>query len=88
MSKIRKIEIENGYYLFKLEQILKDKGISINKLMRDTNTDFKVIKRIMTGELVRFDIFVIARLCDYFNCKITDIIEYVPNKKLKNKWKS
>ena len=85
MSKIRKIEIENGYYLFKLEQILKDKGISINKLMRDTNTDFKVIKRIMTGELVRFDIFVIARLCDYFNCKITDIIEYVPNKKLKNK---
>ena len=81
MSKIRKIKIENGYYLFKLEQILNDKNISINKLMRDTNTDFKVIKRIMTGELVRFDIFVIARLCDYFNCEITDIIEYIPNKK-------
>ena len=44
--------------------------------MRDTNTDFKVLKRIMTGELVRFDIFVIARLCDYFKCEITDIIEY------------
>lgn len=76
-----KVRIENGYYLFKLEDLLKEKNISINKLMRDTNTDFKVLKRMMTGELVRFDIFVTARLCDYFKCTITDIIEYVPNEK-------
>lgn len=72
-----KVNIEKGYYLFKLEDILKKNNISINKLMRDTNTDFKVLKRLLTGELVRFDIFVIARLCDYFNCTITDIVEYV-----------
>ena len=75
-----KVNIENGYYLFKLEDILKNKNISINKLIRDTNTDFKVIKRILTGDLVRIDIFVLARLCDYFNCSITDIVEYAPNK--------
>lgn len=75
-----KVKIENGFYLFKLEDIIKEKNISINKLMRDTNTDFKVIKRMMTGELVRFDIFVLARLCDYLDCQITDIIEY-KNKK-------
>ena len=45
--------------------------------MRDTNTDFKVLKRMMTGELIRFDIYVMARLCDYLNCTITDIIEYI-----------
>ena len=72
-----KVNIENGYCLFKLEDILKERNISINKVMRDTNTDFKVLKRLLTGELVRFDIFVIARLCDYFNCNITDIIEYI-----------
>lgn len=76
-----KVNIENGYYLFKLEDILKERNISINKVMRDTNTDFKVLKRLLTGELVRFDIFVIARLCDYFNCNITDIIEYFPPKR-------
>lgn len=74
-----KLDIEKGIYLFKLDDILKTRNISINKLMRDTNTDFKVLKRMMTGELVRFDIFVTARLCDYFNCTITDIIEYIPN---------
>ena len=75
-----KIEIENGYYKFKLEDILKQRNISINKLMRDTNTDFKVLKRLLTGQLVRFDIFVTARLCNYLKCSITDIVEYIPNK--------
>jgi len=76
MSKIKKVKIENGYYLFKLEQLLSDKNISINKLMRDTNTDFKVIKRLMTGDIVRIDIIVLARLCNYLKCDITDIVEY------------
>ena len=73
--------IENGYYLFKLEQVLKNRNISINKVMRDTNTDFKVIKRIMNGEVVRIDITVLARLCDYLNCEIKDLVEYYPNQK-------
>ena len=75
----KRINIENGYYLFKLEDILQNKNISINKLMRDTNTDFKVIKRLLTGELVRIDILVLARLCNYLECKITDIVEYINN---------
>ena len=74
---IKKVEIENGYYLFKLGKLLNDKQISINKLMRDTNTDFKVIKRIMNGDIARIDITVLARLCDYLKCDITDIIEYI-----------
>lgn len=72
-----KVKIEKGYYLFKLEDILKEKNLSINKVMRDTNTDFKVLKRLLSGELVRIDIFVLARLCDYLDCNIKDIIEYV-----------
>lgn len=76
-----KVKIEKGYYIFKLDDLLKNNNVSINKLMKDTNTDFKVLKRIIRGESTRFDIFVIARLCDYFKCKIVDIIEYVPEQK-------
>jgi len=78
---MNKIKIENGYYIYKLEKLLSDRNISINKLMRDTNTDFKVIKRIMNGDLVRIDTTVLARLCDYLECSITDIFEYVNTKK-------
>lgn len=77
MKDAIKVEIDNGYYLFKLGKLLKDNNISINKLIRDTNTDFKVIKRLMTGELVRIDIIVLARLCIYFKCEIIDIVEYI-----------
>lgn len=79
MENVYKVEIENGYYILKLSKLLKDNNVSINKLMRDTNTDFKVLKRLMTGNLVRIDVFVMARLCNYFNCKMEDIIEYVNN---------
>lgn len=79
MSKVYKIKLENGYYLFKLEQALEDRNISKNKLMRDTNTDFKVLKRLGTGDIVRMDIFILARLCDYLDCEISDIVEYIKN---------
>ena len=76
-----KLNIENGCYIFKLDEMLKQKNISINQLMKDTNTDFKVIKRIMTGNLVKLDIFVLARFCDYLGCPLNDLIQYIPNKK-------
>ncbi|MCI8345787.1 MAG: helix-turn-helix transcriptional regulator [Clostridia bacterium] len=73
------LKVEKGEYIFKLQDILREKNISINKLMRETSTDFKVIKRLMVGDIIRVDIFVIARLCDYLNCNISEIIEYIPN---------
>lgn len=81
MKKIYKVSVEHGYYLFKLENLLEEKNISKNQLMCDTETDFKVLQRIMKGDLVRIDIEVLARLCDYFNCGILDLIEYMPNRR-------
>lgn len=79
-----KINIEGGYYLFKLNDILTEKNISKNQLMRETNTDFKVIQRIVNGDLTRLDIIVLARICNFLNCNISDVIEYYPvlNKEL------
>lgn len=74
-----KFNVENGYYLFGLDEVLSKNNISINKLMRDTNTDYKVLKRLIHGDLVRLDIYVLARLCDYLNCSMDEIIEYRPN---------
>ncbi len=79
MEKTKKIKMEKGYYLFKLEEMLNDKNISINKLMRDTNTDYKVVKRLLEGNISKIDITVLARFCDYFKCDITDIFEYFKN---------
>ena len=75
-----KVNVENGYYLFKLDDLLDADNISKNKLMRDTNTDFKVLQRIINGEITKLDVTVFARLCDYFDCNLDDIVEYVREK--------
>lgn len=77
MQKYVKVKVENGYYIFKLRNLLQEKNISINKLMRETDTDYKVIRRLMNGESTKIDIFVISRFCNYLNCEVKDIIEYV-----------
>ncbi len=84
MKNISRIDMENGFYLFKLRNVLSNKNISINKIMRETNTDFKVIKRLMTGELLKIDIIVLARICNYLNCNIEDLIEYKQTKAISN----
>lgn len=73
---MKKIMLELGYYEIYLDDLLKSKNISINRLMRDTNTDFKVIKRFMNGDMSRIDIIVLARFCDYLDCFISDILVY------------
>ena len=79
MNLTNKIPIGNGYYTFKLNTILKAKNVSYNKLMNDTNTDFKVLKRYATGNLSKLDIFVLARLCNYFKCNMNDLVSYNNN---------
>lgn len=73
-----KIDFDHGYYLFKLDDLIDSGNISKNKLMRDTNTDFKVLQRIIRGEITKMDVTVFARLCDYFDCTLDDIVEYIP----------
>lgn len=75
---MNKIKIENGYYILKLDDVLLNKKISMNKVIEDTNTNFYAVKRLVTGKTTRFDIYVLARICSYLNCELDDIIEYVP----------
>ncbi len=74
-----KVNVEKGYYLFKLDDLLNGNNFSKNKVMRETNTDFKVLQRIINGDLSKIDVTVFARLCDYLDCNLTDIVEYIPN---------
>lgn len=78
INEINTIEFNKGYFEFRLKKIISNKNISINKVINDTNTDYKVLKRLMTGKLKKIDIRVLARLCNYLNCSVADIFEYFP----------
>lgn len=80
-NDVHKIAIENGYYIFKLEKLLFEMNKSRYAIAKDLPLEYKVLNRYVKGNLSRFDANVIAKICDYCNCKLSDIIEYYPNEK-------
>lgn len=77
------VQCENGYFHFKLESILKKAKKTKYALAKQLNSEYKVINRYAKGNLTRLDVSVLAKICDFCNCKLEDIIEYIPNKKVK-----
>lgn len=76
-SKIIKVEVEHGFWLFKLGKVLEDKQISKNKIMRDTNTKHDTLQGYVNGTLKRIDLDIVDRFCHYLKCNQIDIIEYI-----------
>ena len=76
LEKIYRVDCEKGYYLFKLNSIIDKNKITKNSLIDKTEIDFNSIQRLITGNLTRIDLGIIAKLCNELNCKIEDIIEY------------
>lgn len=76
-NKDVKIYAKNGIWIFKLGTILEERKISKNKIMRDTNTKHDTLQGYITGTLKRIDLDVLDRFCNYLNCELSDLIEYI-----------
>lgn len=80
-ARIFIIPCENGHYRFKLEQVLSNAKKSKYALAKQLESEYKVINRYARGNLSRLDLSVLAKICDFCNCSLNDIIEYIPNNK-------
>lgn len=67
---------ENGMIVFKLNDILKHRKLSKNRLSVNSGVRFDTIHRFCKGDLSRIDLEILCRLCHALNCDINDIIEY------------
>ena len=73
-------EIEYGTIKVKLDEIMKKKGISTYDLNSKSNIRYQTLQ---DNSASRIDFEVLAKLCYSLDCKVEDIIEYVPNKNSK-----
>lgn len=67
-----------GSIKIKLTELIAEKGISKNKLSHRAEMQRTQINQYCNGEITRFDAAVLARLCTALDCKIEDILEFVP----------
>lgn len=72
------INVNYGHIRLKLDKIMKEQNISINKLAFRAEMQRTQLKSYIKNEVQRVDLSVLARLCYALECSLDDLIEYIP----------
>ena len=61
-----------------LAELIEEAGISKNKLSQRAEMQRTQLNHYCNNTVTRLDVDVLARLCAVLNCKIEDLLEFVP----------
>lgn len=67
-----------GTIRIKLDEMIEKQNISKNKLAHRSEMQRTQLNQFCKGTVTRLDTAVLARLCCALNCKIENLLEYVP----------
>jgi len=70
--------IDYGYVNIKLKEKMNEKNISIHKMSRMINVSYDIVKKYYYGTNTLISMEILAKFCFVLECKIEDILEYVP----------
>ena len=70
----------------KLDELLKERGISKNKLGKETGISTNIISKISKNE--GFKTETINRICEYLEVQPGDIMEWIPDSDYEDKQKA
>ncbi|WP_195282720.1 helix-turn-helix domain-containing protein [Harryflintia acetispora] len=70
-----------GYIKIKLEEAIREKGLSKNKVSHFSEMQRTQLNTYCKGDIQRVDLVVLARICYALNCTVQDILEYIPPEK-------
>ena len=60
-----------------IDQYLDRCGITRYELAQRTNVKFQTIDRYYKNRVVRYDSYILDRICAVLECDLSDIMEYV-----------
>lgn len=61
----------------RLDKTLKNLNISRYELAKQTGIRYQIIDNYYKNKVVRYDSFVLSRICTSLKCEISDILEIV-----------
>lgn len=68
----------NFVKLLARKQEADNKRISLSDISESTGVAYTTLQRWERGEISRIDFQIVQSLCDYFECKMSDLIQYAP----------
>ena len=69
---------EYGTIHIKLDELIKKAGISKNKLSHRAEMQRTQINHYCNNTITRLDTDDLARICTVLDCKIEDLLEFIP----------
>ena len=60
-----------------IDKYLKEHGITRYELAKRTEVKFQTIDRYYKNRVVRYDGYILDRICAALDCELCDVIEYV-----------
>lgn len=68
--------------ILKVKEVAESNGITnAHQLQQSLGVAPMVARRLWKGELTKFDLGTLERLCEKFDCQPNDLMEYLPAKK-------
>ncbi len=61
----------------RLDKALEERNVSRYELAKVTGIRYQIIDNYYKNRVVRYDSYVLSRICTALNCKISDILELV-----------
>lgn len=74
--------ISMGQIIITLEEYRKKHSISKYKIIKNCGVSATQLNSYCNNQVTRVDLPVLARICDYLQCSIGDVLEYVPDDEL------
>ena len=67
---------EHGEVVITLEEYRKNRNISKNKIVVNAHVQRTQLQNYLYNKVSRVDLDVLARICSYLDCDISDILKY------------
>ena len=64
-----------------IDKMLKKRGMTRYELAKRTEIKFQTIDRYYKNRVIRYDSYILDRICAVLECDVCDIIEYVNEEK-------
>lgn len=61
----------------RLDKTLKDRNISRYELAKQTGIRYQIIDNYYKNKVIRYDSYVLGKICSVLDCDISDLLEKV-----------
>ena len=76
---------EHGKVVIVLEEYRVKKNISKNKIVENAKVQRTQLQNYLLNKVSRVDLDVLARICNYLDCEISDVLKFEKPAKDKNR---